>query len=240
MPCTTPGFKAGPVCRHSRCALPHASPFIPRGFGPRPDRRPARRAAGAAWPAGGRRGLAIGVRRVARGNGHEGGAQDMPLAGGPGLAVVARRLRHHHGGRAGVLRDVLARPAAAARDLDRRARLRRRLGTAGDRDPARRPDGPGQRRRGPRPAGQRPPAAKSVAATVLGVVLLAAGASSMFGELRSALDRIWRVPGPRIAKPWLALVRSRVLSLGMILAPGLPAHRLAGRQRRIERPGPHP
>jgi len=66
--------------------------------------------------------------------------------------------------------------------------------------------------------------AKGVAATLLGLALLLAGAASVFGELEDALDRIWRVPlnadskGP--GNGWLALLRSRLLSYGMILALG--------------------
>jgi len=63
--------------------------------------------------------------------------------------------------------------------------------------------------------------AKGVAATLLGLALLLAGAASVFGELQDALDRIWRVPaqeGP--GNGWLALLRSRLLSYGMILALG--------------------
>jgi membrane protein len=63
--------------------------------------------------------------------------------------------------------------------------------------------------------------AKGVAATLLGLGLLLAGAASVFGELQDALDRIWRVPargGP--SHGWLTLLRSRLLSFGMILALG--------------------
>ena len=35
---------------------------------------------------------------------------------------------------------------------------------------------------------------ESVTATVVGVVLLLVGATSVFGELQDALDRIWRAP----------------------------------------------
>ena len=63
--------------------------------------------------------------------------------------------------------------------------------------------------------------AKGVAATLLGLVLLLAGAASVFGELQDALDRIWRVPAKEGAAPgWLDLLRSRLLSFGMILALG--------------------
>jgi membrane protein len=63
--------------------------------------------------------------------------------------------------------------------------------------------------------------AKGVAATLLGLALLVAGAASVFGELQDALDRIWRVPVKEgSGGGWLALLRSRLLSYGMILALG--------------------
>ena len=35
---------------------------------------------------------------------------------------------------------------------------------------------------------------KSMSATIIGIVLLLIGATSVFGELQDALDRIWRAP----------------------------------------------
>jgi len=63
------------------------------------------------------------------------------------------------------------------------------------------------------------PAQGSVA-TALGLVLLFIGATTVFGELQDALDRIWRVPARSQTGGWFALVRSRLLSFGMILAIG--------------------
>ena len=55
----------------------------------------------------------------------------------------------------------------------------------------------------------------------LGLVLLLIGATTVFGELQDALDRIWRVPvRNHAASGWLLLVRTRVLSFGMVLAIG--------------------
>ena len=62
--------------------------------------------------------------------------------------------------------------------------------------------------------------AEGVAATALGVLLLLLGATTVFGELQDALDRIWRVPARRHRSGWLVLVRARLLSFGMILAIG--------------------
>ena len=59
--------------------------------------------------------------------------------------------------------------------------------------------------------------AEGVASTVIGLALLLIGATSVFGELQDALDRIWRAPErDRTAGLW-GLVRARLLSFGMIL-----------------------
>lgn len=68
-------------------------------------------------------------------------------------------------------------------------------------------------------ASVRKPAEGSLA-TVVGVVLLLLGATSVFAELQDALDRIWRVPVRQQTRAWRALVRARLLSFGMILAIG--------------------
>ncbi len=62
--------------------------------------------------------------------------------------------------------------------------------------------------------------AEGKAATLLGVLLLLVGATTVFGELQDALDRIWRVTTRERASGWLGLIRSRLLSFGMILAIG--------------------
>ena len=58
---------------------------------------------------------------------------------------------------------------------------------------------------------------KGVAATIIGIVLLLIGATSVFGELQDALDRIWRAPARDRSGGFLGLVRARLLSFGMIL-----------------------
>jgi membrane protein len=55
-------------------------------------------------------------------------------------------------------------------------------------------------------------------AMITGTVALLLGASAVFGELQNALDRIWRAPARQEDSGWLSLVRSRLLSFGMILA----------------------
>jgi len=61
---------------------------------------------------------------------------------------------------------------------------------------------------------------ESVTATIFGVVLLLIGATSVFGELQDALDRIWRAPVRAGQSGWWRLVRARLLSFGMILGIG--------------------
>jgi membrane protein len=56
--------------------------------------------------------------------------------------------------------------------------------------------------------------------TVIGAIALLIGATTVFGELQSALDRVWRSP-PRAKSSGLwAMVRTRLLSFGMILGVG--------------------
>lgn len=57
-------------------------------------------------------------------------------------------------------------------------------------------------------------------ATLIGLGLLFLGATTVFAELQDALDRIWHVPARQRASGWLALVRARLLSFGMIMAIG--------------------
>jgi membrane protein len=55
-------------------------------------------------------------------------------------------------------------------------------------------------------------------ATAVGVVVLLLGASSVFGELQNALDRIWHAPQKKQMSGWWSLLRSRLLSFGIILS----------------------
>jgi membrane protein len=62
--------------------------------------------------------------------------------------------------------------------------------------------------------------AERLPAAVFGALLLFIGATSVFAELQDALDRIWRVaPRPRHGGLW-GLLRTRLLSFGMILGIG--------------------
>ena len=62
--------------------------------------------------------------------------------------------------------------------------------------------------------------ADSMSATIFGGVLLMIGATSVFGELQDALDRIWRVPAKARHTGLWGLLRTRLLSLGMIFGIG--------------------
>ncbi|MFN2377276.1 MAG: YihY/virulence factor BrkB family protein [Candidatus Binatia bacterium] len=62
--------------------------------------------------------------------------------------------------------------------------------------------------------------ATSIAASFFGVAMLLLGATSVFSELQSALDRIWKAPSPRKNSGLWGLVRTRLLSFGMILTIG--------------------
>lgn len=64
----------------------------------------------------------------------------------------------------------------------------------------------------------RQPVSSSLAA-IFGVVTLLVGASGVFGELRSALNRIWNVT-PRIENGIRGEVRQRFFSFGLVLAVG--------------------
>ncbi|MDB5867790.1 MAG: ribonuclease [Polaromonas sp.] len=62
--------------------------------------------------------------------------------------------------------------------------------------------------------------AKGLVATLISIVVLVIGATTVFAELQSSLDRIWQVPqGPKVSGIWGTL-RSRLLSLGFILGLG--------------------
>jgi membrane protein len=61
---------------------------------------------------------------------------------------------------------------------------------------------------------------KSFFATAVGVITLIIGATTVFGELQSALDRIWDSPAAEKKEGIWNLVRTRILSFGMILAIG--------------------
>ncbi|MBU2411051.1 MAG: YihY/virulence factor BrkB family protein, partial [Gammaproteobacteria bacterium] len=58
---------------------------------------------------------------------------------------------------------------------------------------------------------------KGLIAGGISIVVLIIGATTVFGELQSALDRIWHVPEKDKPSGISALVRTRILSVGLIL-----------------------
>lgn len=62
--------------------------------------------------------------------------------------------------------------------------------------------------------------AAGVIATLISVGVLLVGATTVFAELQSALDRIWDVPPSQKASGIWATLRARLLSLGFILGLG--------------------
>ena len=63
--------------------------------------------------------------------------------------------------------------------------------------------------------------AEGIIAALIGLALLIVGASSVFGELQSALDRIWRVPEQKKSGGLWTLLRTRLGSFAMIIGIGL-------------------
>ena len=61
---------------------------------------------------------------------------------------------------------------------------------------------------------------EGIVATVIGVALLILGATTVFGELQNALDRIWRAPAQRPGRGVLRMLTARLLSFGMSLGIG--------------------
>jgi membrane protein len=61
---------------------------------------------------------------------------------------------------------------------------------------------------------------EGVTATAIGVILLLVGATTVFAELQDALDRIWRAPERTKSAGIWGLLRTRLLSFGMILGIG--------------------
>ncbi len=55
-----------------------------------------------------------------------------------------------------------------------------------------------------------------VAGSIIGIILVLAGATSVFGELQNALDRIWHASA-RQSSGLLSLIRARLMSFAMIL-----------------------
>jgi membrane protein len=58
-------------------------------------------------------------------------------------------------------------------------------------------------------------------AAVLGILTLLVGATSVFGELQNALNRIWNTPARGKSEGWWQFLCTRALSFGLILGVGL-------------------
>jgi membrane protein len=59
---------------------------------------------------------------------------------------------------------------------------------------------------------------EGIIAAVIGVFVLIIGATTVFGELQNDLDRIWRAPVQKRTGGVWGLLRSRLLSIGMIVS----------------------
>jgi len=61
---------------------------------------------------------------------------------------------------------------------------------------------------------------QNIFAAVVSVITLLVGATTVFAELQSDLDRIWRVPAPATASGIWNVLRARLLSFGLALGLG--------------------
>ena len=61
---------------------------------------------------------------------------------------------------------------------------------------------------------------RSAFATIIGVITLIVGATTVFAELQTSLDRIWEAPAAENKEGIWNLIRARILSFGMVLAVG--------------------
>jgi membrane protein len=58
---------------------------------------------------------------------------------------------------------------------------------------------------------------EGIVSTIISVVILIVGATTVFAELQSALDRIWKVPAQEKKSGIWATLRARLLSFGLVL-----------------------
>ncbi len=61
---------------------------------------------------------------------------------------------------------------------------------------------------------------EGIVATVIGIGLVLIGATTVFGELQDAMDRIWRAPARDTSSGIWSLVRVRLLSFSMVMGIG--------------------
>jgi membrane protein len=58
-------------------------------------------------------------------------------------------------------------------------------------------------------------------ATIVGLIVLLIGATSVFGEIQDSINHIWRLkPKPRKGLAWVKLIINRLLSFSMIITLG--------------------
>jgi membrane protein len=62
--------------------------------------------------------------------------------------------------------------------------------------------------------------ARGIFLTMVSIITLVIGATTVFAELQSDLDRIWRVPAPAKENSVWILLRTRLLSFGLVLGLG--------------------
>lgn len=62
--------------------------------------------------------------------------------------------------------------------------------------------------------------AQGVLASIVGIVMLIVGATSIFAELQSDLDRIWRAPAATKPSGIWGMLRTRLLSFGLVVSIG--------------------
>src|SRR5690606_10981335 len=58
---------------------------------------------------------------------------------------------------------------------------------------------------------------QGIIATIISVIVLVIGATTVFAELQSALDRIWKVPEKEKVSGIWNTIRARLLSFGLVL-----------------------
>ena len=61
---------------------------------------------------------------------------------------------------------------------------------------------------------------EGILATLIGLAVLLVGATTVFAELQTDLDRIWKAPAAKKTEGLWGMIRSRVLSLGVVVSMG--------------------
>jgi membrane protein len=61
---------------------------------------------------------------------------------------------------------------------------------------------------------------QGIIASIIGIALLVVGATTVFAELQTDLDRIWKAPAAKKSEGLWGIIRGRVLSLGLVITIG--------------------